>query len=96
MPTIKNQKNQLIMKKIAFIFMILAGSLAFTNCSSDDDNGGADCFDCELLGATLCHTEGDDFYTITVQGHTENVPLEGESWEEIKSDMQDFCAGTGL
>lgn len=85
------------MKKIAFIFTILAGTLAFTNCSSDDDKGSTDCFDCDLfVTATYCHTDGDDFYTMTVAGQTENIPMEGESWEEIKAALQQVCSGSGL
>lgn len=78
--------------------MTAVASLAFVNCSSDDDKGGSrDCFDCNLMGVNTeyCHTEGDDFYVMTVsiagQSQSENVPLDGASWSDVKEGLELIC-----
>lgn len=77
------------MKKLTFILLTVATSLAFINCSSDDDNGSEDCFDCKMIiTSKYCYTEGDKFYRVTVAGQTENVPLNGASWSEVKSGLE--------
>lgn len=79
------------MKKL-FITLTIA-SLVFTSCSKDDDGNSADCFDCKIQGSTVkyCYTSGDDFYTMTFMGQTQNVPTDGESWADIKETLQLLC-----
>ncbi|NLN32224.1 MAG: hypothetical protein GX159_01340 [Flavobacteriaceae bacterium] len=80
------------MKKLTFILLAVAGSLAFVNCSSDDDKGGKDCFDCNMIvTAKYCYEDGNDYYTVEVMGQSENIPLEGESWANIKAGLQEIC-----
>lgn len=81
------------MKKLTFILLAVAGSMAFVNCSSDDDKGGSDCFDCGFMGieTKYCYNEGNDYYTVTVMGQSENVPLEGASWSDVKEGLQAVC-----
>lgn len=81
------------MKKLTFILLTVASSLAFVNCSSDDDKGGGeDCFDCNFIVNTkYCYVDGNDYYTVTVMGETENVPLEGASWSDVKEGLQMVC-----
>lgn len=90
----KNYFNLINMKKLTFILLAVAGSLAFVNCSSDDDKGGGkDCFECNLiLTMEYCYEEGNDYYTVTVMGEKENVPLDGESWADIKAGLQQACS----
>lgn len=79
------------MKKIAFILLAVAGSLSFINCSKDDD-GGRDCFDCNLfVKMQYCYNEGDDYYTISFLGQHEEVSLDGATWGEVKSGLQEAC-----
>lgn len=80
------------MKKL-FITLTIA-SLVFTSCSKDDDGGKKeDCFNCTEMGVTIkyCYTEGNDFYTVTFAGQTVEQPLNGESWSDIKEDLQELC-----
>lgn len=82
------------MKKITLIALTVVGSLAFINCSSDDNSGSKqDCFDCTLMGAKAkyCHTEGNDFYTVTVAGQSQKIPLGKASWADTKADLQSIC-----
>ncbi|MFA5618690.1 MAG: hypothetical protein WDA08_00140 [Weeksellaceae bacterium] len=81
------------MKKIAIICMMAFGSMAFMACSSDDGGSGPECFDCSIMGFTTkyCYTAGDDFYTMEVMGVSEEIPLEGANWNDIKSILQQAC-----
>ena len=89
-----------IMKKLTFILLAVAGSLAFVNCSSDDDKGGEDCSSCGFMGieTKICYTEGNSYYTMTVTGGTsQNVEFaEGETWAEVKSSFDAACDLGGL
>lgn len=81
------------MKKFVFVLMAAASSLAFVNCSGDDDSGSQDCFDCSLMGVNTeyCYTEGEDHYTMTVMGQSEDIPLNGASWADVKEGLQSIC-----
>lgn len=79
------------MKKFAFIFLATAGSLLFVNCSNDDD-GGRDCFECQLFTQMkYCYNQGDDYYTVSFLGQSERVSLDGASWSEVKNGLQEAC-----
>lgn len=90
--------NLINMKKLTFILLAVVGSMAFVNCSSDDDKGGGkDCIECNMIiTAKYCHVDGDDFYTVEVMGETESVPMDGESWADIKAGLQAACDMSGL
>lgn len=80
------------MKKFGFILMLAVSSLAFVNCSGDDDGGG-DCFSCDATGSVVEYCKkGSDEYTVSVGGHVvQTLPLGDMSWEEFKSSMQEAC-----
>ncbi len=80
------------MKKFTFVLMTAVASLAFVNCSSDDD-GGNDCFSCGSGASEIKYCKkGDDKYTVTVGGVvTQEFSLDGESWEDFRADMQELC-----
>lgn len=88
------------MKKLTFVLLTVASSLAFVNCSNDDDKGGEDCSSCGIMGAEMkiCYTEGNDYYTMTVTGGgSQNIDFaEGESWADVKSDFDAACDAGGL
>ena len=83
------------MKKITLTILTVVASLAFMNCSSDDDKGQKkqECIDCEIMGSnsTYCYTEGDTFYTINSSGESDKVPLEGASWSDAKMLLKELC-----
>jgi len=75
------------MKKFTFVLLTVASSLAFVNCSSDDDKGGDDCFECTELGVTVKYCKkGDNEATMTVVGTgvSQTIPLGGMTWAEFK------------
>lgn len=64
------------------------------NCSSDDNKGSnQDCVDCKFMGTSIkyCHTEGDDFYTISGAGTNTKVPLDRIKWSEAKAGLLELC-----
>lgn len=79
------------MKKL--FFTLAFASLVVVSCSKDDDDNKMDCFDCKLQGTTVkfCYTSGDDFYKMTFMGQTQEVPLNGETWEEVKEGLEVLC-----
>lgn len=88
------------MKKFTFVLLTVASSLAFVNCSSDDDKGGEDCSSCGFMGieTRICYTEGNSYYTMTMTGgEPQTVELEeGETWAEVKSSFEAACDFGGL
>lgn len=83
------------MKKGLLIAFTVLGSMAFINCSSDDNDGGSNnCVECKQGGVTAkyCYNEGDNFYTMTVAGTSQKAPLAGQSWEDVKEVLKAACA----
>jgi hypothetical protein len=78
------------MKKLTFILMA-AASLAFMNCSGDDDGG--DCFSCDATGEAVKYCKsGDNNYSVSVGGiEVGEYPLGDMTWEEFKADTQEAC-----
>ena len=89
------------MKKLTFILLAVAGSMALVGCSSDDDKGGGqDCASCGFMGieTKICYTEGNDYYTMSITGGaSQDIDFaEGETWSEVKSDFETSCDMSGL
>ncbi|GEM_PF-1092724 len=88
------------MKKFIFVLTVAASSLAFVNCSSDDDGGSEDCASCGFMGieTKICYTEGNSYYTLSVTGgNSQNIEFEeGETWAEVKSSFEEGCDMSGL
>ena len=80
------------MKKILFVAAIAA--MTFTSCKKDDDDSNTDCFDCTAAGVTseICHTDGEDFYTISSggQSYDQTIP-DGTTWDEYKESLEAVC-----
>ena len=79
------------MKKILFVAAIAA--ITFTSCKKDDDNG-TECFDCTQATVTteICHTDGDDFYTMTTDGNSvEQTIPSGITWSQMKATLTATC-----
>lgn len=82
------------MKKFVFAVLVAVVMISFSSCSKDDDGGNKkDCFNCSMEGQTIkfCHTEGDDFYTMSAGGQSQEIPLDGDNWEETKDFLQELC-----
>ena len=84
------------MKKILFLIAVTA--ITFTSCKKDDPKSNEDCFDCTTSAqgisttSTYCYTDGDNFYTVTVSGNSQQVEIpEGSNWEEIKAGLELIC-----
>ncbi len=80
------------MKKFTFVLLTAVCSLAFVNCSSDDDKGGDDCFNCGSGAAQIKYCKKGDKYTVSIGGVvTQEFPLGDQSWEEFRTEMQEIC-----
>ncbi len=77
--------------KLVAVVAIGLGTTFTTGCSKKDKK---DCFVCETGGDSVnfCYTEGNDFYTMTVDGEVQEIPTNGRSWSSIKSDKQAACS----
>ncbi|WP_298996208.1 hypothetical protein ACOKFD_12135 [Flagellimonas sp. S174] len=78
------------MKKIIFALAIIA-SIGFTGCSGDDDGDG-NTRNCSILGlvpATFVDN-GDGTATITVEGESDVVDLDGVPFETFTDQI---CSG---
>lgn len=73
------------------LLLIIASSLLFLSCSSDDDSGN--CFDCRTSGIKIQYCKSGDNYTVTTigMGVTHEYPLGDQSWEEFKAEMEELC-----
>lgn len=80
------------MKKFTLVMFTLVASIAFINCSGDDDGGG-NCFNCDATGSVIKYCKkGNDQYTISVGGVVMSTGDLGDmTWEEFKSSMQEAC-----
>lgn len=53
---------------------------------------GADCFVCNDSQTTYCYIEGNNFYTMRIEGLSSQViPLENNSWNDLKEEFSDNC-----
>ena len=85
----KNIKN---MNKL-FLLILTLGVMA--SCTlNDDPEATVDCYTCENLTTEYCYTDGEEFYTSTVNNEVTEVLLNGQTWEEIKVTLENNCTGS--
>ena len=80
------------MKKLIFAFALIA-SIGFTGCSSDDDSSPEqNSVDCNILGLVPVTfvDNGDGTATVTVEGESEIVNLDGIDFQTYTDQI---CSG---
>ena len=50
-----------------------------------------DCYTCVSEATQYCYTEGADFYTSTVNNNETQVPLNGQTWAEVRTGLEENC-----
>ncbi len=50
-----------------------------------------DCYTCVSENTEYCYIEGNDFYTATVNNVDTQIDLNGQTWEEIKVQLESDC-----
>lgn len=82
------------MKKF-LVAAALAACVSFVGCKKDDDSSGSEsgCFTCSVSGLEIeyCYVSGEDHYTVTMMGISQEVPLGDATWSEIKSGLEAAC-----
>jgi len=58
------------------------------DCADDPET---DCYTCTNTGAQYCYTEGASFYTTTINGEETQTELNGQSWDEVKTQLENDC-----
>ena len=79
------------MKKL-FLFLALGSSIVFTSCNKDDDDKASSCSTCDLdvLGTVTSSKycdNGDGTISVTTQGTTQTVELDGVSFDTFISQL---------
>ena len=76
--------------RLVVVAAIGLGATYASGCAKKDKQ---DCFTCNTGGESVnfCYTEGNDFYTMTIDGDVQEIPTNGRSWSSIKSDKQAVC-----
>ena len=81
------------MKK-AIQIITLIFTLLLVSCGADD-SVNQECFTCENTLTEYCISQGDDFYTVSVNGATETtVPLNGAYWSDVRAQLEEECANS--
>lgn len=79
------------MKKITLLTCICFFTFMMS-CSSSDSDDEDIVMDCATCNETeICYEEGQDFYTVSVDGGTVEMPLNGMSWTTVKADFESNC-----
>lgn len=75
---------------VGLMTAVFATAVTISSCSKKDKD---DCYSCSLDGenVSFCYTEGNDFYTLTISGETQEVPLNGQSWSSVKASKKAIC-----
>ena len=73
------------------IYFIIISLLFLTSCG-ENDSINQECFTCENTMTEYCIAQGDDFYTVSVNGSTATqVPLNGAYWSDVRVQLEEEC-----
>lgn len=80
------------MKNLRLIISLIILSTTLLGCSPDDNNLHQDCYTCTNTLTEYCITEGDNFYTASVNGAASTqIPLNGEYWSDVVAQLESDC-----
>jgi hypothetical protein len=82
-------KNKILLIVISFTLLLIS-------CGGED-TVNQECFTCENTLTEYCIAQGDDFYTVSINGATASeVPLNGAYWSDVRAQLEEECTNSPL